>query len=39
MGLSMDILHLIPDVLTKLHIQIILILTAILFLSPARFEF
>jgi hypothetical protein len=39
MKLSMHALHAIPDVLTKWHVQIMLILAVILFLRHTRFAF
>jgi hypothetical protein len=39
MKLIMQAPHVIPDVLTMCHIQLMHILAAIVFLSPARFEF
>jgi hypothetical protein len=37
--LGMHALHVFPEQLTKWHIQLMHILAAIVFLSPARFEF
>jgi hypothetical protein len=39
MALGMQVPHFIPNMLTKWHIQFLLILVVIQFLSPEMFEF